>query len=317
MTVDAAGHLYIADFENHRVRRVDAVTGIITTVAGTGAAGDSGDGGPATLAALNEPSDVQLDETGALWVADFANHRIRRFTLGGSIEGVAGNGLRGYAGDGGDARDARLLFPIRMDVLASNQVLFADRDNFVVRSLGTVVTDCSKVSDDCRGAAGATCIPGGGRLERDCFGEFKLKTALPGALPFPRLRCADGDPACDTDDSLGQCTFRVSLCLNNEDTRLPCSPANTTALKLSGRLAMSEAGQAMLTAVRALAPSSSANKGRGVVFASAFGDRNQCTPFSEFVVVRKRKNGKGKLGLVVKTQAGKDKDKLKLICLAP
>src|SRR4029453_16345918 len=154
VAVDPAGNLYIADHHNHRIRRVDAATRVITTVAGTGIAGYAGDGGPAILAEMNEPGDVKVDETGAVWFTDFENHRVRRFTVGGAIETVAGSGLRGYArdggpgphrrrvtvggpietvagsglrgyaGDGGPATDARLLFPLGLLVLRSDQVVF-------------------------------------------------------------------------------------------------------------------------------------------------------------------------------------------------
>lgn len=88
---DAAGHLYIADLANHRVRRVDAITGVITTVVGTGAAGDSGDGGAATSAQLTFPGDVAVDSAGVLYVADSNNLRIRRVDPSGRITTAAGS----------------------------------------------------------------------------------------------------------------------------------------------------------------------------------------------------------------------------------
>jgi sugar lactone lactonase YvrE len=316
MDFDADGNLFIADFDNHRVRRVDAVTKNITTVAGTGVGGFNGDG-LATATQLNQPGDVKFDSTGALWVTDFGNHRIRRFTPGGSMETVAGDGLRGWVD--GPAATARFLFPLRLDVVAPDQILIADRDNFVVRSLGTVTPDCTTVTDDCRGAGAATCIPGGGKLQRDCFGEFKLRTPLAGSIPAPRVVCTDGDPSCDGDTTSGQCTFRVSLCLNNEDSRLPCSPGEATSLTLKGKLARSTGGLAIVNAVQALATGTSTHRGRGLSFSSAFAERNRCTPFSELVVSRgSKKKGKGKLGAVIVTYAaGTDKDKLKLICQRP
>jgi sugar lactone lactonase YvrE len=319
MEVDEAGNLYIADFGGHRIRRVDAATGLITTVAGTGVAGDGGDGGPATAALLNQPSDVKLDPSGALVVSDFGNQRIRRFTVGGSIEAVAGSGLRGYAGDGGPVLDARLLSPLRLLVIAADQILVAERDNFVVRLLGTLTTDCTKVPDDCRGAGAQTCIPGGGKQQRDCFAEFKHASPVPGSVPAPTLSCVDGDPSCDADPISGSCTFRLAVCLNNEDSRLPCSPGPITSLRLKGNQGKSAAGTATASAIGAFASSTSIAKGRGVTFASAFTEPNRCTPYGQFVVQRKgAKKGKGKLGALAVTQgAGKDKDKLKLVCLPP
>ena len=319
LEVDEAGNVYIAEFGGHRVRRVDAATGLITTVAGTGTAGDGGDGGPATAAVLNQPSDVKLDPNGALIVSDFGNQRIRRFTVGGSIETIAGSGLRGYDGDGGPALDARLLSPLRMLVIAADQVLVAERDNFVVRLLGTLVTDCTKGPDDCTGAGAVTCIPGGGKQQRDCFAEFKHASPVPGSVPAPTLSCTDGDPSCDADATSGSCTFRIAVCLNNEDSRLPCSPAPITSVKFKGNQGKSPAGIATATAIGAFATSSSTAKGRGVTFVSGFTEPNRCTPYGQFVVLRKgTKKGKGKLGALALTQgAGKDKDKLKLVCLPP
>jgi len=117
----------------------------------------------------------------------------------------------------------------------------------------------------------------------------------------------------------GQCTFRVSLCLNNEDSRLPCSPGEATSLTLKGKLARSTGGLAIVNAVQALATGTSTHRGRGLSFSSAFAERNRCTPFSELVVSRgSKKKGKGKLGAVIVTYAaGTDKDKLKLICQRP
>ena len=81
MFVDGTGHVYIADTSNHRIRRVDAATGIITTVAGTGDWGFSGDGGPATQAGLTSPQGVFVDEAGNLYIADSGNSRIRKVTF--------------------------------------------------------------------------------------------------------------------------------------------------------------------------------------------------------------------------------------------
>ena len=87
LTADTIGNVYIADRDNHRIRRVD-IDGVITTVAGTGVAGNSGDGGLATLAKLNGPTSVSLDGTGNLYVADTGNHRVRKFTPGGIMLAV-------------------------------------------------------------------------------------------------------------------------------------------------------------------------------------------------------------------------------------
>ena len=112
VAVDSQGNLYIADYSNNRVRRVDAATGLITTVAGTGESGFNGDFIQATAASLYGPSDVELDPTGNLFIADLFNHRVRMVNASnGVIFTVAGTGDPGFFGDGGPADDAQLNFP--------------------------------------------------------------------------------------------------------------------------------------------------------------------------------------------------------------
>src|SRR5439155_1311553 len=106
VALDGAGNIFIADSENDRIRRVDAGTGTITTVAGTGTEGFSGDGGPATAAELMGPSGVALDGAGNLFIADTGNARVRRVDAGtGTITTVAGGGAD-FPGDGGPATAA-------------------------------------------------------------------------------------------------------------------------------------------------------------------------------------------------------------------
>ena len=109
---DRAGNLYFSDTFNHRIRRVEAATGIITTIAGNGEAGYSGDGGPATAAALNEPYGVVVDRAGNIYTADRLNRRVRRIdAASGIITTLAGTGEAAYSGDGGPASRAGLAEP--------------------------------------------------------------------------------------------------------------------------------------------------------------------------------------------------------------
>jgi sugar lactone lactonase YvrE len=107
--VDGAANLYIADEYNQRIRRVDATTGAITTVAGNGTAGNAGDGGLATSAELYYPSNIAVDATGNIYVVDYLHARIREVAAStGIISTVAGNGTSGYTGDGGIATSAEI-----------------------------------------------------------------------------------------------------------------------------------------------------------------------------------------------------------------
>src|SRR5436853_1540109 len=104
---DQAGNLCFADTFNHRIRRVDARSGGITTVAGNGEPGYSGDGGPAMRASLNEPYGIAIDRAGNIFVADRLNSRVRRIDAGsGIITTLAGTGEAAYSGEGGPAARA-------------------------------------------------------------------------------------------------------------------------------------------------------------------------------------------------------------------
>ena len=132
VALDAVGNLYIADFGNSRVRRVD-VTGVITTVAGTGAFAYGGDGGAAISAQINEPSGVAVDGLGNLYIADTNNDRIRRVDVTAIITTVAGSGASGSGGDGGLATSATLFRPFGVTVDEHGNLYIADTDNSRLR----------------------------------------------------------------------------------------------------------------------------------------------------------------------------------------
>ncbi len=136
VVLDGSGNLYIADQQNHRIRKV-AASGIITTVAGTGSYGFSGDGGAATAANLANPAGVALDASGNLYIADSQNHRIRKVTTSGIISTVAGTGTAGYNGDGVAATTANLNNPVGVTVDGSGNLYIADALNHRVRKVST------------------------------------------------------------------------------------------------------------------------------------------------------------------------------------
>ncbi len=138
IALDTSGNLYISDCANQRIRRVDASTGIITTVAGNGTAAYSGDGGAATSASLNFPQGVVLDSTGNLYIADSENNVIRRVNgATGVISTFAGNFNAGgtYSGDGGPATSAGLNTPGGVALDGSGNLYIADQGNNVVRQV--------------------------------------------------------------------------------------------------------------------------------------------------------------------------------------
>jgi uncharacterized protein (TIGR03437 family) len=132
--------VYIADTLNHRIRKV-GTDGIISTVAGNGANTFSGDGGPASSAALNSPEGLATDAAGNLYVADTSNHRVRKISPNGTISTVAGNGIAGAQGDGGPATQASLYYPKGLAMDASGNLYISDWLNSRIR----VVTSDGKI----------------------------------------------------------------------------------------------------------------------------------------------------------------------------
>ena len=135
VAADGQGHVYVADTHNHRVRKVNTATGEISTVAGSGQWGFSGDGGPAVNARLDRPHGVALDAAGNLYIADTWNHRIRRVDPSGRIATVAGNGAVGLWGDGGRATDAPLQAPYNVAADTAGNLYIADTFNNCVRKV--------------------------------------------------------------------------------------------------------------------------------------------------------------------------------------
>jgi hypothetical protein len=130
--------IYVSDSKANRVRRIRG--GIVETVAGTGEAAYTGDGGPGTMAALSWPTALELDPHGDLYIADTFNHAVRRLAADGTITTIAGSGVQGFAGDGGDPLAARLDQPFGL-ALDGDAVFVADRGNFRIRRIANGIID--------------------------------------------------------------------------------------------------------------------------------------------------------------------------------
>ncbi|MER5297741.1 RICIN domain-containing protein [Streptomyces pharetrae] len=203
VAVDRAGNLYIADSENHRIRKVTA-DGQIGTVAGTGTAGFSGDDGPAVAAELNCPYGIAVDSTGNLYIADTDNHRIRQITPDGKIRTVAGTGTPGFSGDGGAATAAQLNTPYGVAVDGAGSLYITDAENHRVRRVagdGTISTVAGTGTDGFSGDGGPATsaqlnYPFG--LAVDCVGALYIADYVNNRIRKVAAAAMAGLPASGT-----------------------------------------------------------------------------------------------------------------------
>lgn len=134
VSTDKLGNIYIADIGNGRIRKI-STNGHITTIAGNGLYGFSGDGGAANLASFKDPTGVTVDDSGNIFIADVFNNRIRKINLSGIITTIAGNGTAGFAGDGGAATLAELYYPTGTAIDTAGNIYIADEDNNRIRKV--------------------------------------------------------------------------------------------------------------------------------------------------------------------------------------
>jgi trimeric autotransporter adhesin len=195
VAMDTSGNLFIADFENQRVRKITK-SGVISTVAGNGTGGFSGDGGPATAAQLWYPRSVAVDTAGNLFIADMGNNRIRRVTPGGVISTVAGSSNLYFINDGGPATSATLALPAGVAMDTAGNLLIADSGNMRIRKVtpdGVINTVAGNgiygFSGDGGSAASAKlCYPNGiavdtaGNLFIADYGNSRIRKVTPGGV---------------------------------------------------------------------------------------------------------------------------------------
>jgi hypothetical protein len=145
--------MYIADYYNNRIRKVNS-KGIINTIAGDGTGGYFGDGGSATSAEINGPEGVAVDASGNVYIGDAENQRIRKISTTGIITTIAGNGTKGYSGDGGLAANAELYYPDGIAVDDSGSIYIADSYNNRIRKINSTGIISTVIGDGTKGYSG-------------------------------------------------------------------------------------------------------------------------------------------------------------------
>ncbi len=138
ITLDKKMNIYISDTA-HRIRKIDT-SGVINTFAGTGIAGFSGDGGAASAALINDPHQLAVDDSGYIYISLGYDHRIRKVSPSGIISTIAGNGLPGYSGDGGNPLSAEFLMPFGVAISRDRKIYIVDRTNARIRCVGSDTT---------------------------------------------------------------------------------------------------------------------------------------------------------------------------------
>jgi hypothetical protein len=164
--------VFIADFYNSKIRKVD-ISGMISTIAGSGTAGYSGDGGPATAAELFDASALAVDDTGNVYISDYYNSRIRKVDTNGIISTVAGNGTGGYSGDYGPATAAEIMWPEGVAIDTGGRLFIADYNNSRVREVKKYVPSLS--------IKNATTLLDMDILPNPCSGKFMIRTSSSAA----------------------------------------------------------------------------------------------------------------------------------------
>ncbi len=138
LALDNAGNLYFTEYYTHNIRKINSM-GIITTIAGNDTAGYRGDGGAATTAEFYNPTDIAIDPVGNLDITDAHNGRLRQINIDGQINTIAGTGINGFSGDGGDATLAEFDGPVSVAVDPSGSIYISDLGNSRIRYIRNTV----------------------------------------------------------------------------------------------------------------------------------------------------------------------------------
>jgi sugar lactone lactonase YvrE len=194
VAVDALGNIFIADAGNLRVRRIDASSGVITTFAGTGVSGTTGDGGAATSATFKGPACLAVDAAGDVFISDATASQVRRVDAAtGVITTVAGTGTNGFLGDGGPATSAQLSFPYGVAVDPVGNVFIADQNSNRVRR----VDGTTHIITSIAGSVGMSASKGDGG------------PGIDAVLATPTGVAADAHGNVYANDSSGECIRRI------------------------------------------------------------------------------------------------------------
>ncbi len=258
--LDTTGNIYIADANNYRIRKITASTGIITTIAGIGISGDSGEGGPATGATISQPCGLYVDKSGNVYFTDIDNHKVKKINaLTGIITTIAGTGVAGYFGDGGAATDAQLFSPAQVYNDSTGNVFFTDADNNTVRminvSSGIISTYAGCGTSGYSGNGGPATdallsVPYGifiDKLNNVYVTEYGNGTIrkIDGAMGTITAIAGNGTPgfAGDGGPALGACLIPEDICFDSNGTMYIADYENNRIRKVYNAVGINKVGK--------------------------------------------------------------------------
>jgi len=205
---DTQGNIYIADASNHRIRKVDLLTGFITTIAGTGIGGYNGDEILAKTAEINEPTDICFDKKNNLYIADFGNYRVRKIDTSGVITTYAGTGDTGTSGDGGAATTAKFMYLKGLTSDDTGNIYIADWTGGTIRKINN-----AGIINTIAGVTETTTYSGDGMIATSAnFAPIKIRINKSGVLfiadfPNNRVRAVDNFGIIHTVAGNGICCY--------------------------------------------------------------------------------------------------------------
>jgi large repetitive protein len=288
ITIDVNGNLYIADFGNNRIRKVDTASGIVTTIAGNGNSSFSGDGSTATAATLNGPAAVAMDIAGNLYIADSENNAVRKVDgSSGLITTIAGNGTALFGGDGFSATLAGLYKPYSLYLDSAGNLFVADRLDLRIREISATVASLQFPTMK----EGKTSAPIAQRLENDGNAPLHLSDLM--ALPATSNAALDinpTDPVTTTCSTIQPLVVGGTCLLAVEFTPVSVGAPGVGTLSVTSDAANSPSNVELSGTVLSVDPSSTtvtsslnpAAVGMGVTFIAHIASPNQVTGTVQF-----------------------------------
>ena len=260
----------IVDAVNQRIRKV-SVSGVVTTVAGTGVGGYLGDGGPATNAQINNPHNVVATPDGGFYIADASNERVRYVAPDGTITTVIGNGVRAYTGDGGPASQAQISVPKAVGLDASGNLMIAEEQNNRIRFVGTVVAPSNLSLPAISGT------PSQGQTLTTTAGGW---SGTGPTFAYQWRRCDSGGAACADIPGAVSKTYILAAADAGATIRSQVTATNSAGSAVATSSATSPSGAALIPPSNVTPPSISGMTADGQTLTASTGTWSGTTPMT-------------------------------------